>query len=145
MRKLVIILSIISITFANSILPTSFGNCTQISFFNKFNTPLPINDYLLSIKKYSCVNNIIYIGMEDRIPGILKLNINNNSAHFLLKHLKIQNLPAAVYIDKNLHKGVIAIKLNNKKTLKIIFNGTDYKKILKEIKPLNIKEIKKAL
>ncbi|ACM93405.1 hypothetical protein NAMH_0185 [Nautilia profundicola AmH] len=134
-----------SFALAGNILPQNFGNCIQISFFNKYNAPISLNDYMQIIKKYSCDNQIIYIGIENRIPGILKLSVNNDTKNFLLKHFKIQNYPAAVYIDKQLQKGVIAIKLKADKTLKVLFFGTDYKQVLNYIANIDIKTIAKEL
>jgi hypothetical protein len=145
MKKLALVVFAASFVLAKSILPANFSECTEITFFNKYNTPLPINDNMQIIKKYSCDNHIIYIGIEDNIPGILKLKVNSDTKNFLLKHTKIQGFECAIYIDKTLQKSVIAIKLNNKKALKILFYGSDYQNILNYVKNLNLKKIKREL
>jgi hypothetical protein len=145
MKKLSLFIVSASILLAQNLLPSNFSQCKEISFFTKNSPPIPINDNMEIIKRYKCGTNTVYIGIEDKIPGILKLNINSNSKDFLLKHLKIQNFNSAVYIDKNLKKGVIAINLNGKKALKILFFNTDYKKILNYINSLNLKKIKEEL
>ncbi|WP_456479710.1 hypothetical protein [Nautilia sp.] len=145
MKKLILLSLTGSIIFAENILPAQFGNCTQISFFNKYNAPIAINDYMQIIKKYSCGSNILYIGIEDRIPGILKLSTDKNTNDFLLKYFALQNYPAAVYVDKRFQKGVIAVQLDNNKALKVLFYGTDYKQALSDIKKLNIKKTAKKL
>ncbi len=148
MKKLFLLLTgglLFASTNFNTVLPKEFGKCIELRYFDVQNSPIPLNDFFLVIKKYNCENKIIYIGVEERIPGILKLNVNKNSKDFLIKHLKIKGFDAAIYIDKNLQKGVIAIKLNNKYALKILFNGTDYKSIIEIIKKLNLKKIKAEL
>ncbi len=131
---------------ANSnILPKDIGECSSVGFFDTQNAPLPLNDYMKIVKKYSCNKQIIYIGIEDSTPGILKIKTNADKKDFLLKHFTFKDQPAAVYIDKNLKKGVIAVKLNAKYTLKILFFGTNYKNILNMLKPLNIEKIKAGL
>jgi len=141
MKRLLLIAAIAALGFAKDVLPQNFGQCVGISYFTPQNAPIPLKDNYLDIKKYDCNNDIIYIGIEDQIPGILKLNVNNNTKDFLLEHFKINGYQAAVYIDKGLKKGVIAVKLNNKYALKLLFNGTDYKKSLIYLQNLNFKEI----
>ena len=134
-----------SLAFAKDILPQNFGSCSSLGYFTQNNAPIPLKDSYIDIKKYSCNNNIVYIGIQNTIAGILKLNVNNDTKDFLLKHFKINGYNAAVYIDKHLQKGVIAVKLDNSHTLKLLFKGNDYKPFVKILKELNLKEIKKSL
>ena len=143
MKKLLLLI-IAPFLFAST-LPKNFGECVSIRYFNQKNSPLPFNDFMKNVTKYECNNQIIYIGIEERIPGILKLNTNSNTKDFLLTHTYIQNLKTAIYIDKQLKKGVIAVQLNKKYALKVLFYSTDYKSILKIISKLNFKKIIKSL
>jgi len=147
MKKLLLLAAGLSLFAANpqNILPKNFGECVELGYFDIKNPPIPLNDYMVIIKKYDCNNNIIYIGIEDRIPGILKIKEDKNSKDFLIKHLKINGYEAAVYIDKGLQKGVLAIKLNNKYTLKVLFNSTDYSSIINLIKKIDLNKIKAEL
>jgi hypothetical protein len=148
MKKLIALLAgglLFASTNFNTILPKNFGECVQLGYFDIQNPPISLNDFFLVIKKYDCNNKIIYLGIEDRIPGILKLNVNNDTKDFLLKHFKINGFDAAVYIDKNLKEGVIAIKLTDKYALKVLFNGTDYKSVVDIIKNLDLEKIKAEL
>ena len=129
----------------DSILPKNFGECIQLGYFDIKNRPVPLKDYLLVVKKYDCNNKIIYIGIEDRIPGILKIKIDKETKDFLIKHCKIQGFDAAVYVDKGVKKGVLAIKLNDKYALKVMFDGTDYKSVVKIIEQLDLNKIKEKL
>jgi hypothetical protein len=147
MKKLFLVAAGISLFAASyqNVLPKNFGKCVELGYFNIQNPLIPLNDYMIVIKKYDCNNNILYIGIEDRIPGILKIKEDKNSKDFLIKHCKINGFDAAVYIDKGLKKGVLAIKLNNKYTLKVLFNSTDYKSIINLIKKIDLNKIKKKL
>ena len=145
MKKLSLFIVSASMLLAQNLLPSNFSQCKEISFFTKNSPPIPINDDMEIIKKYKCDTNTVYIGIEDKIPGILKLKVNNDNKNFLLKHTKIEGFECAIYIDKTLQKGVIAIKLNNKKALKVLFYGTDYQNILNYVKNLNLKKIKREL
>jgi len=62
----------------------------------------------------------------------------------MLKHCKIKNHEAAAYVDKNSQKGVIAVKLNNGKTLVLLFNGTDFLKYVTYLHDLNLDEIENS-
>ncbi|AZV45878.1 hypothetical protein C3L23_00925 [Nautilia sp. PV-1] len=146
MKKIILPL-IASLSFALSphILPDSFAQCLSINYYTPQNAPIALNDFFKIIKKYECSNNIVYIGIENRIPGILKLNVNNDTKNFLLKHLTINGFKSAVYIDKKLQKGVIAVQLNDKYTLKLLFYGNDYNKYVNILKQLDLKKIKSFL
>jgi hypothetical protein len=147
MKKLFLLAAGISLFAASyqNVLPKNFGECVELGYFHIQNPPIPLNDYMIVIKKYDCNNNIVYIGIEDRIPGILKINEDKDSKDFLIKHCKINGFDAAVYIDKGLEKGVLAIKLNNKYALKVLFNSTDYKSVINIIKKLDLNKIKAEL
>jgi hypothetical protein len=145
--KKIILPFIVSLSFALSpnVLPNSFAQCLSINYFTPQNAPIALNDFFTVVKKYECSDNIVYIGIENRIPGILKLNVNNETKNFLLKHLTINGFKSAVYIDKNLQKGVIAVQLNDKYALKLLFYGNDYNKYINILKQLDLKKIKSSL
>jgi len=145
MKKLGLLIGSISIIFASNILPSEIGNCYLEKYFSSQNPPIPLNDNIIEIAKYNCRGNIIYIGIKNKIPGILKLNINSNSKNFLLTHTMVKNYPTAIYIDKNLKKGTIAIKLNNKYSLLVFFKGTNYQTILNKLKNINFEKIKEEI
>ena len=148
MKKLLFLalgLSLFASTNTNNLLPKNFGDCVQLGYFNIQNPPIPLNDYMVVVKKYDCNNQIIYIGIEDRIPGILKIKEIKETKDFLIKHCKIQGFDTAVYVDKGLKKGVLAIKLTDKYALKVMFDGTDYKTVARIIQQLDLEKIKEEL
>ena len=145
MKKAILITALVSLGFASSLLPNSFAGCVALNYFSANNAPLPLNDYMKIVKKYDCDNKILYIGIEDRIPGILKLKENKNSKDFLIDHFTVNGYEAAVYVDKHLNQGVIAIKLTDKYALKVLFNGSDYKSIIPSLKKLDLNKIKENL
>jgi len=133
MKKLGIITLLSALAFAQA-LPQFFGKCTAVN-------ESIIDAQFSEIKKYDCQNDIIYIGIKNEIPGILKINVNKETDDFLIKHCKIQNHDAAAYVDKKTKKGVIAVKLNNGKSLILMFNGTDFLKYVTYLHDLNLNEI----
>jgi hypothetical protein len=145
MKKLLLAAIAVFAFAGGNLLPQTFGVCAQTGAFTQNNPPIPLNDHMKIVKKYDCKKNILYIGVEDEIPGILKLNVNNDTKDFLLKHFTLQGFKAAVYVDKNLKTGVIAVQLTPKYALKIIFNATNYESVINELNSLNIKKIKEQL
>jgi len=145
MKKLLLIATIAAMGFAKDLLPQNFGQCNGLTYFTPQNAPIPLKDTYIDIKKYDCDGKIIYIGIQNEIPGILKINVNKDTKDFLIKHCNIEGYNTAVYVDKNLQKGVLAVQLDDKHTLKILFKGTDYKSIGKILQQLDLDKIKSEL
>jgi hypothetical protein len=127
-----------------NILPAQFGKCIQIPNLNK---NIDIADNFIEIDKYSCnsPNKIVFIGITDFIPGILKINSTKITKNFIIKHFWIKKHFAGVYIDKNSQTGVLSIKLSKKYAIKFIFYTTNYRDIIHLARELNFKEIKNNL
>jgi len=143
MKKLAIVAAIAALAFAD-VLPQNFWKCVALTEFTNQNPPIPLKSEYVEVKKYDCQNDIIYLGIESDTPGILKLKKDIETKNFMLKHCKIKNHEAAAYVDKNSQKGVIAVKLNNGKTLVLLFNGTDFLKYVTYLHDLNLDEIENS-
>jgi len=140
MKKLLLIVGTSLVLFAD-ILPKNFGQCKAIKSFTANNPPIAIKSRFEEIKQYACQSGNIFVAIENNTEGILKLKENIKTKNFLLKHLTIQNRPAAVYIDYGSKKGEIAIKLSNDKTVVIFFDNSDYQKILNSLTNINLNNI----
>jgi len=143
MKKLAFVAIIAALAFADA-LPQNFGKCTAVTEVTPQNAPVPLKTNYTEIKKYDCQNEIVYLMIEKDTPGILKLKKDIETKNFMLKHCKIKNHEAAAYVDYGSKTGVIAVKLNNGKTLVLAFNGTDFLKFVTYIHDLNLKEIENA-
>jgi len=143
MKKLAIIAAIVALAFGD-VLPQNFGNCEAITKFTNQNPPIPLKSEYKEVKKYTCQNETIYLAIEDKVPGFLKIKENTETKDFLIKHCVIKNHKAATYVDKKEKKGVIAIELNNGKTLLLLFNGTDFLKYVTYLHDLNLDEIENS-
>jgi hypothetical protein len=128
MKKLILS---IATTLAFAQLPSSFGMCNSIADISASNPPIPLKTDYKEIKEYACNNKIVFIGIREDVPGLLKLwDVNKDTKDFLIKHFTFKGHKAVVYIDKGVKKGDIIIQLGENKSVEVMFNGTDYKQIL---------------
>jgi len=141
MKKIILAAILLISANAFDLLPQKIQNCVAVAKYTSDNPLAPIEDSYAVLKKYSCDNEVVYIGIANKLPGFLTIKKDKDTKDFLIKHFTINNYQAAVYVDKNLKKGVIAVKLDDCHSLNLFFNGTDYQKYVELIKTLDLEAL----